>query len=101
MTDVALVPKGHIFQRHSCISANDPRQTAQPLVRDRVALVWHCRAAFLPFPKKFFQFENFSPLKMTKLSRPTVYARSDQRERGTEFGVPIPLHDLCGKRGRL
>src|SRR5437773_731948 len=101
MTDVALVPKGHIFQRHNCISANDPRQTAQPLVRDRVALVWHCRAAFLPFPKKFFQFENFSPLKMTKLSRPTVDARSNKRERSTKLRVAVPLHDLRGKSYRF
>ena len=93
--------KRYIFQRDNCIPANDARQAAQPFARYWVALMRHCRTAFLPFPEKFFQFENFRALKMPKLSRPTVDARSDQSERSTKFRVPVSLHDLGGKRRRF
>src|SRR5437870_12390338 len=101
MADVALVPKGDVLKRDDRVAANDARQPAQPLARDRVAFVRHGRAAFLAFAEIFFNLEDFGPLEVTKLRRPAIDARGDDGERAQKFGVAIALDDLGGKRGRF
>src|SRR5438034_5625887 len=98
MTDIALVPERDVLQRHNSIAANDTGQAAQPLTGNGIALVGHRRTAFLPFSKKFFNFQHFSPLEMTEFGRPTIDAGSDHGERGHKFRVSVTLHDLGRKR---
>src|ERR1044071_2692153 len=99
MADVTLVPERDVLERNQRVAANNAGETAQPLARDRVALVRHGRAAFLAFAEIFFDLENFSALKMTKLGRPAINARGDDGERAEEFGVSIALDNLSGERG--
>src|SRR2546423_9327708 len=94
MTDVAFVPERHVLQTDERVPAEHARETTQPFARDRIPFVRHGRASFLPFTKKFFHFQNFGALQMPKFRRPPVDARRDQRQRSTEFGVPVPLDDL-------
>src|SRR4029453_7509963 len=101
MTDIALMPKRDVFQRYKSIAANDTSQAAQPLTGNGIALVRHRRTAFLPFAKKFFHFQHFSPLEMTEFGRPTIDTGSDHRERGNKFRMPVTLHDLGRKDRRF
>src|SRR6266478_8701759 len=99
MTDIALMPKRDVLQRHKSIAANDTSQAAQPLTGNGIALVRHCRTAFLTFAKKFLHFQHFSPLEMPEFGRPTVDTGSDHGERSNKFRVPVTLHDL-GRKDR-
>jgi hypothetical protein len=58
----------------------------------------HGGAAFLAFAEKFFYFEHFSPLEMTKFGGPAINARCDHGESGHEFCVTVALHDLRRER---
>src|SRR5438445_12446409 len=98
MTDIALMPERDVLQRHNSIAANYTGQAAQPLTGNGIALVWHRRTAFLPFAKKFFNFQHFSPLEMTEFVRPTIAAGSDHGQRGHKFRVTVTLHDLGRNR---
>src|SRR5256886_13301648 len=98
MTDIALMPERDVLQRHNSIAANYTGQAAQPLTGNGIALVWHRRTAFLPFAKKFFNFQHFSPLEMTEFGRPTIDAGGDHGQRGHKFRVSVTLHDLGRKR---
>src|SRR5437763_16123613 len=94
MTDVALVPKRHVFQRYDCVAANDSRQTIQTFACDWIAFVRHGGTAFLAFAEKFFYFQNLGALQMPKLCCPTIDTGGDDSERRHEFGMTITLHDL-------
>src|SRR5450432_757126 len=94
MADVAFVPERNIFQSGDGVSPNDPCQAAEALGGDRVAFVRHGGAAFLAGAEKFFDLEDFGPLQMAQLRRPTIDARGDERERGAKFRVAIALDDL-------
>jgi len=56
--------------------------------------VRHGAAAFLAGRERFFGFEDFRALKVTKLDGPTFDARADEREGQLEFGVDIALDNL-------
>ena len=101
MADVALVPERDVLQRREGVSPHDTGESAQALAGDRIALVRHGRAAFLPGAKKFLHFEHFGPLQMPQLGGPAIDARRDERERGAKFRVTIALDDLGGKFRRL
>src|SRR3954469_4177170 len=100
MANVALVPKRDIFQGDMAVSPNDPRKAAQTLAGDRIALVRHGRAPLLAFTEKFFDLQDLRALKMPKLRRPAVDARSNQRQREQKFRVPVTLDDLGRNRRR-
>ena len=54
----------------------------------------HGRTTLLAFAEEFFYFEDFSPLKMTEFSGPTIDTGRDDSQRSHEFRVSIALHDL-------
>ena len=74
MTNIALVPQRDVLQCRNRVSPDDACQTTQPLARDRISFMRHGGTAFLPFSEKFFHFENFRALKMTKLGCPAIDA---------------------------
>ena len=90
----------HIFQRRHGIAADDAREAAELFAGDRVALVRHRRAAFLPCGKIFLHLQHLRPLQMPELRRPAIDARRDDREHRLKFRVPVALDDLRAKRRR-
>src|SRR5205809_449956 len=83
--NVPLVPESHVLQRNNRVTANDTRQTAQSLTRDRIAFMRHGGTAFLAFAKEFFHFEHFGTLEMPKFRSPTIDARRDDSQRRHKF----------------
>src|SRR5947208_10106823 len=94
MTNVALVPESHVLQRNNRVTANDTRQTAQTLTRDRIAFMRHGGTAFLAFAKEFFHFEHFGTLEMPKFRSPTIDAGGNDGQCSHKFRMAIALHDL-------
>ena len=85
----------------TALPADDPREPAEPFASDRIALVRHGGAPFLARAEKFLHLQHLGPLQMTKLRRPTIDARGDEREGRAKFCVTIALNDLSGDRRRL
>ena len=88
-------------RRRDGVAAQHSREAAEPFARDRVALVRHCRTAFLARAEKLLHFQNLRALEMAKLGRPTVDARRDERQRGRKFRVPVALDDLRAQDRRF
>ncbi|CAI8396450.1 MAG: Uncharacterised protein [Cyanobium sp. ARS6] len=66
------MPERHIFQGSDDIAAQNPGQAADAFTADRVALVRHGRAAFLPLGKAFFHLEHISALQVADFSGEAV-----------------------------
>ena len=56
----------------------------------------HGRAPLLAFGEELLHLEHFGPLEVTKLRRPAIDARRDQRQRRAKLRVAIALDDLRG-----
>ena len=93
--DVTLVPERHIFQRRRDGGAHDPRNASQIFGQDGVALVRHCRRAFLPHRKKFLRLTDLGALHVADFGRQTLDRAGDNTKRGKEHRVPVTGNDLC------
>ena len=96
MRDVALMPQPHIFKRCLRVGAHHARQSADLLAGNGIALVRHCRRAFLFLAEIFFGFADFCPLQMSYLSGDLVQRWSDRRQRGHVVCMAVPLDNLRG-----
>ena len=94
--NVAFVPEGNVLERRHGIAAQDAGEAGQTFPRDGIAFVRHGAGAFLPLRERFLGLEHFGALEMAEFHRPAFDARADQRQRGLEFGMNIPLHHLRG-----
>ena len=99
MGNIAFVPEGDVFERGHGVAAQDAGEAAQFFAGDRVALVGHGGAAFLPGREILFDFEHFSALEVAELGGPAVDARPDEGDRLLELGVAVALDDLRGESG--
>ena len=79
--------------------ADDPREAADPLGDDRVALVRHRRRALLPAAERLLNLAELGAGEVADLGREPVERRRAQREGRQELGVPVPRDDL--RRDRL
>ena len=94
MRDVALVPKGDVFESGLGIRTDNPRQAADLLACHWVALVRHCRRAFLIFAEIFFYFADFGALQVANLGRKFVESACDDGERCQIIRMTISLNHL-------
>ena len=92
--DIALVPQRHVFEGRLDIGANHPRQAADLLAGDGVALVRHGRAALLSFGEVFLGLAHFGPLQMAHFQRDLLAQRRGQRQGGDERGMAVALDHL-------
>ena len=93
--EVSLMPEGDVLQRGRHERPHDPREGADVLGGDRVLLLGHRRA-----PDLFLRLErlrdlaDFRALQVPDLGAELLQGRSEVREDGDEFGVPIAADDL-------
>ena len=80
--DVALVPEGDVLQPDLRGAAYDAREPADPLSRDRVALVRHRRRALLAGGERLLDFANLRPREVADLERERVQRGGDDGEHG-------------------
>ena len=95
------MPQSHVFHRCHRIPTNHSRKAAQLLARNRIPLVWHRRRPLLTRTKILLHLKHFRALQMTKLRRPSVNTRRNQRQRHLVLRMPISLHHLRAQGRRL
>ena len=61
------MPEGHVFQCCHDVTAQHPGQTADAFAANRIALVGHGGAAFLPLGEAFFHFQHVGALQVADL----------------------------------
>src|SRR5437762_6659211 len=99
MRNVALVPQRDVFERRLAVCANQPREPADLLASNWIALVRHGRRALLTLSERLLDLADFGFLKPTNLERAFLQRCRCNRERRQKLGVTIALNDL--RRDRL
>ena len=90
-----------VLERGQGIGPDQPREPAHVLAADRVSLVRHGTRALLALRERLLDLQDLGALERADLGGHLLERRGRDGQRGRELGVPVPLHDLCGKRGRL
>ncbi len=83
------------------VRPHHPRDPADALGRDRVALVRHRRRALLTAAERLLHLAHLGARQMADLGREAVERRGEQRERREQLGVAVALQDLGRARSRL
>ncbi len=99
--DVALVPEGDVLEPDDGVRPHDPRDPADALGRDRVALVRHRRRALLAAAERLLDLAHLGAGEMADLGREAIERRGEQGERREQLGVPVALQDLRRARRGL
>ena len=95
------MPEGDVLEADERRAAHDPREAADPLRRDRVALVRHRRRAFLAPAERLLDLADLGAREVADLERERVERRREDGERGEQLGVTVALEDLRRDRRRL
>ena len=99
VADVALVPERHVLERAPRVAAQQPRETADVLGQDRVALVRHRRRALLARCRTAPPPPHLGALQVADLQRDALAGPGHDREPREEVRVAVARHDL--RRDRL
>ena len=81
--------------------AHDPREPADALGDDRVALVRHRRGALLAAAERLLDLAHLRAREVADLEREPLERGGDQRQRVEQLGVAVALEDLRRARRRL
>ena len=92
--DVALVPQRDVLDRRHGVATEQPRETADLLAPDRVALVRHRGRALLALRERLLDFPDLRLLQAANLERELLERRAGDRKRGQQLRVAIALDDL-------
>jgi hypothetical protein len=91
-----------MFSKAACaFDADHPRQAADLLAGDRVALVRHRRTALLRRSERLLRLPHFRPLQVPHFERDLLAQRRDQRQHRDEVRVPVARDHLGGDRRGL
>ena len=101
MRDVPLVPEGNVLEADQGRGADDPRQAADALGHDRVALVRHRRRPLLPGAERLCNLVHLCPRQVADLEREALQRGGEERECRQQLGMAVPLDDLRRHRLRL
>ena len=99
--DVSLVPERDVLETDVCVPAHEPREAADALGDDRIALVRHRRGALLPLRERLLDLPHLGAREVPDLQGEAIERRREDRERREQLGVPVALQDLGRGRGRL
>ena len=80
------------------VAAQDPREPADPLADDRVALVRHRARALLALAERLLDLAHLGALEVADLGREALQAGARQRDRAQQLGVAVARDDLGGDR---
>ena len=95
------MPERHVFQCCQGVGPDHPGEPADLFTADRVPFMGHGRRTFLSSVKGLFHFSGFSFLESADLGGQLVQGSGRNGQRRHELGMPIPLEDLGGDRGRF
>ena len=93
------MPERDVLEPDERIRAHDPREAADALGDDRVALVRHRRGALLALAERLGDLGHLGARQVADLERELLERGGDERERGEQLGMPVALDDL--RRDRL
>ena len=96
--DVALVPQRHVLQPGLGVAAQHPRQAADALGGDRVALVRHRARALLARLERLLDLAHLGALEVADLLREALEPGAGERDRAQQLGVAVARDDLGGDR---
>ena len=99
MRDVPLVPQRHVLESRLQVGPHDPRQAADRLGGDRVALVRHRRRALLSRLEPLEHLADFGALEMAQLNGDHLARRGCRCTGPQQLGVAVP-GDHLGRRHR-
>ena len=77
--DVALVPERDVLEPDLRRPRDDPREAADPLGGDRVALVWHRGGALLSLGERLLDLAHLGTGEVTDLEAEGIEGGGDQR----------------------
>ena len=83
-----------VLERRQRVAAQQPRQAADPLAADRVALVRHGGRALLPRAERLLRLAHLGALQVADLGRDPLERAPQHGERREQGGVPVAAHDL-------
>src|SRR5207248_11067603 len=89
------------LERRVRVAANQPREAADLLAADRVALVRHRRRALLALAERLLDFADLGLLQAADLQRELFERRGRDRQRGEQLRVAIALNYLRRHGRRL
>ena len=101
MRDVALVPQGDVLERRMSVRPNQPREAADLLAADRIALVRHRRRALLALPERLLDLANLRLLQPADFEREFLERCPSNGQRRQKLRMTIALDDLRRDRLRL
>ena len=83
------------------VPADEPREAADPLGDDRVALVGHRGGALLAGSERLLDLAHFRAREVSDLEREAIERRREHGEGGEDLRVAIALEDLRRAGGRV
>src|SRR5215217_1290562 len=92
--DVALVPQRDVLHAGLGVAAQHPREAADALRGDRVALVGHGARALLAGAEGLLDLAHLRALEVTDLLREALEPGAGQRDRLQQLGVAVARDDL-------
>ena len=99
--DVALVPERDVLVGADHVAAEDSRAAAHVLAADGVALVRHCRGAFLTLAEGLLGLAEFRALPVAHFDGHLLHRGGDEGESAHVVGVAVALQHLRGDAGRV
>src|SRR5205814_10094905 len=94
MGNVALVPKGDVFERGEHVRTHEASEAADLFAGNGVALVRHGGTAALLTAERFLDFADFGALEMANFQR-DFFERGGNERKGAEIlRVAVALNDL-------
>ena len=92
--DVPLVPEGDVLESGLRVPAKDAGEAGDPLGRDRVSLVGHCRRALLALAEGLLGLADLGPLEVSDLGCEALEPSARERDRREQRRVAVARHDL-------
>ena len=99
MRDISLMPQRYVLHTGLQVASQHPRQTANGLSGDRIALVGHRRRTLLAHLEALLYLAHLGALQVTQLDGNHFHRGANRCARPQKLGVAIARDHLSGRHG--